>query len=57
MMDVVSLVGRLLSLVGIGYSAIAAHRKEWGLVLVLAWVSSVFGALFVSGGAFIYTSF
>ena len=40
-----NLVATLVALVGVGYSAIAAHRREWGVVLVFAWISSVAAAL------------
>jgi hypothetical protein len=33
-----------LGLVGFGYSAIASHRQQWGVVLVLAWISSLLAA-------------
>ena len=41
-----NLVATLIALVGVGYAAIAAHRREWGVVLVLAWIAS--------GGAVLY---
>jgi hypothetical protein len=41
-----NLVGTLVALVGVGYSAIAAHRREWGLVLVIAFAFSVGAAVF-----------
>ena|SRR5688572_27602784 len=40
-----NLVATLLALVGFGYSAIAAHRKEWGVTLVFAFVTSVVAAV------------
>ena len=44
-LPVMNLLATLVALVGVGYSAIAAHRREWGVVLVLAWVSSVAAAV------------
>lgn len=40
-----NLLATLFALVGVGYSAIAAHRREWGVVLVLAWISCVAAAV------------
>jgi len=37
---------RLVALVEVGYAAIASHRREWGAILVLAWLFSVAAALF-----------
>ena len=45
LLPVMNLVATLVALVGVGYSAIAAHRREWGVVLVFAWISSVAAAL------------
>ena len=42
---VVYLAGTCAALIGVGYSAIAAHRREWGIVLVLGWVFSVLAVL------------
>ena len=39
------LLATLVALVGVGYSAIAAHRREWSAVLVLAWICSVAAAV------------
>ena len=38
-------IATCLGLIGVGYSAIASHRREWGVVLVLAWIVSVLAAL------------
>jgi len=46
LLPIVNLVARLIALVGVGYAAIASHRREWGAVLVLAWLFSVAAALF-----------
>ncbi len=40
-------VGSVLALAGVGYSAIAAHRREWSATLVSAWILSVAAALFI----------
>ncbi|HEX6812520.1 MAG TPA: hypothetical protein VF384_12920 [Planctomycetota bacterium] len=40
-----NLVATFMALAGFGYSAIAAHRKEWGVTLVLAFVFSVLAAV------------
>jgi hypothetical protein len=44
--SVCGVLGTILALVGIGYCAIASHRREWGAVLVIAWVLSVLGVFF-----------
>jgi len=44
-LPVMNLAATVVALVGVGYSAIAAHRREWGVVLVFAWISSVAAAL------------
>lgn len=45
LLPVLNLFGTVVALVGIGYAAIAGHRREWGVVLVLAWISSVVAVL------------
>ncbi len=45
LLPVMNLVATLVALMGVGYSAIAAHRREWGAVLVLAFVFSVAAAV------------
>lgn len=45
-LPLMNLIATLVALVGVSYSAIAAHRREWGVVLVLAWISSVVAATF-----------
>lgn len=49
----VSLFVTLVALVGVGYSAIAAHRREWSAALVLAFASSV-GAVLLDLQLFVY---
>lgn len=46
LLPIFNLVATAIALIGVGYSAIAAHRKEWGLVLVLAWLASILAVLF-----------
>ena len=41
-----NVVASLVALVGVGYSAIAAHRREWGATLVFAFLCSVVAAVF-----------
>jgi hypothetical protein len=55
-MEVFGFASTCVALVGIGYSAIAAHRGEWGVVLVLAWISSLAG-VFYELGSFAYATF
>ena len=52
-MEVFGLASTCVALIGVGYSAIAAHRGEWGVVLVLAWISSLLG-VFYEVGSFVY---
>src|SRR5262245_15643537 len=40
-----NVVALLVALVGVGYSAIAAHRKEWSLILVFAFIFNVSAAV------------
>jgi len=40
-------VGTLLAIAGVGYCAIAAHRREWSTGLVAAWFLNVLAALYV----------
>jgi len=44
-MPILNTVGAAVALVGVGYSAIAFHRGDRGIVLWLAWLFSVAGAL------------
>lgn len=44
-LPILNLLGTLVALVGVAYSAIASHQKQWGVVLVLAWILSVLGVL------------
>ena len=55
-LPIVNLAATCLALVGVGYSAIAAHRREWGVVLVLAWIFSVLGVL-IEFQPFVYAQF
>ncbi len=48
--------GTVVALAGVGYCAIAAHRREWSVTLVVAWILSVLAALFIPQ-MFIYTAF
>tara|TARA_R110002073_G_scaffold230826_1_gene391899 strand:+ start:245 stop:460 length:216 start_codon:yes stop_codon:yes gene_type:complete len=55
-LPILNLVGTLVALVGVAYSAIAAHQKQWGVVLVLAWILSVLGVL-LEIEPFVYVKF
>lgn len=46
LLPILNLIASIVALVGVGYAAIAAHRREWGATLVLAWLFSVAAALF-----------
>lgn len=43
LLSIANLTGTIVALVGIAYAAIAAHRREWSVMLVLAWIASVVG--------------
>jgi hypothetical protein len=49
-------IGTVLALAGVAYAAIAAHRREWGVTLVLAWIASVTAAFYVPE-LFVYAVF
>jgi len=44
-MHLIDLAVTALALVGVSYSAVAAYRREWGVVLVVAWACSLAAAL------------
>ncbi len=46
----------VLGIVGVSYAAIASHRKEWGILLVLGWILSVIGIL-AEAEPFFYAQF
>lgn len=48
--------GTVVALAGAGYCAIASHRREWGVTLVVAWILSALAALFIPDVMF-YASF
>ena len=53
---VLNLVGTVLAIAGVAYCAIAAHRREWGAVLVVAWTLNVAMVLF-EPEPFVYIDF
>lgn len=53
---VFNLAAMCTALAGVGYSAIAAHRGRWGLILMLAWLFSVL-AVFGEPQPFVYVTF
>jgi hypothetical protein len=53
---VFNLAAMCTALAAVGYSAIAAHRGRWGLILVLAWLFSVL-AVFGESQPFAYATF
>lgn len=55
-LPVMNLAATILALVGVSYAAIAAHRREWSVALVIAWVSSIAAAL-LDVGPFVYATF
>lgn len=46
LIPVFEVLGTVAALAGIAYAAIASHRSERGVVLVLAWILAVAAALF-----------
>ncbi len=52
----INLAAMCAAVVGVAYSAIAAHRREWSVVLVLSWIFSVLG-IFMEVWPFGYAMF
>lgn len=55
-LSALSFLGTVLAIVGVAYSAIAAHRREWSAVLVVAWTINVAMLLF-EPDPFVYIEF
>lgn len=56
LLQALNLLGTFVALAGVGYSAIASYRGEWGVKLVAAWLFSV-AAVVLTIELFVYARF